>query len=78
MIKAQKHFEHQMENLKRLGNEQSGFFFFSHFGVDTYSLCSMVRDVQQDMLKGPLSANRLNTHITHTPSFLISLFLCVL
>lgn len=25
------------------------------------------------MLKGPLSANRLNTHITHPPSFLISL-----
>lgn len=51
--------------------------FFGHFDVDTYSLCSMVRDVQQDMLKGPLSANRLNTHITHTSSFLISL-LCVL
>lgn len=25
MIKAQQHFEHQMENLKRLGNEQSSF-----------------------------------------------------
>lgn len=50
MIKAQQHFEHQMENLKRLGNEQSGLL--GHFGVDTYSLCSMVRDVQQDMLQG--------------------------
>lgn len=47
--------------------------FFSHFGVDTYSLCSIVRDMQQDMLKGPPSANRLNTHITHSPSFLICL-----
>lgn len=53
---------------------KSFFFFPLSISVCTHSLCSTVRDVQQDMLKGPSSANRLNTHITHPPSFLISLF----
>lgn len=33
MIKAQQHFEHEMESLKRLGNEQ---VLLGHFGVDTF------------------------------------------
>lgn len=44
----------------------------SHFGADTYSLCSAVRDMPNDMLKGLPSGNRLNTHITLTPSSLIA------
>lgn len=67
MIKAWQHFKHQIESLKKLDNERPGFFFF-FFGANTYSLY-----YRQDVLKGLLCANRLNTHITQSPSFLISL-----
>lgn len=63
MIKAQQHFEHQMESLKRLGNEQ---VLLGHFGVDTFIMKHSERRAAGHPTKSSVCKQTEYTYYSHS------------